>query len=128
MRGVRTAAVSNGTSDVRAMLGGSALGPLLDEIVLSAEAGLMKPGIKIYRYAAARLGVSCGQCVYVGDGTDDELHGAEAAGMFPIIFDVGEGRAWHGPRITSLVDVPMKIEVVAKTPPTTQNGISWSPL
>lgn len=102
---VRTAAISNCTSDVRLMLEQSVLGPLLEEAVLSAEIGVMKPNTEIFHEAVHRLGVEPNDCLYVGDGSDDELAGATAAGMNAILLDVGCGRTWSGSRIKSLVNV-----------------------
>ena len=50
-------------------------------MILSYEAKLRKPDIRIYRKAADLLGVSPKECVFVGDGGSNELPGARAAGM-----------------------------------------------
>ncbi|MEV8099464.1 HAD family hydrolase [Kitasatospora sp. NPDC085879] len=97
--------VSNCSSDVRDMLDRSALGPLLDITVLSAEAGLMKPDPEVFRLAARRLGVDPAECLYVGDGHDRELDGATEAGMTAVLLDLGEGNPWPGRRITALPQV-----------------------
>ncbi|MDH6111838.1 putative hydrolase of the HAD superfamily [Kitasatospora sp. MAP12-15] len=103
--GLRIGLVSNCSSDVRSMLDSSALAPLLDTTVLSAEAGLMKPDPAIFRLAAERLGVDSSACLYVGDGNDNELDGAAQAGMAPILLDLAEGHPWAGARISTLADV-----------------------
>ncbi|MFD9478710.1 MULTISPECIES: HAD family hydrolase [Streptomyces] len=103
--GLRTGLVSNCSSDVRDMLDESALGDQFEVQVLSAEVGLMKPDPQIFRLAAQRLGVDCSQCLYVGDGNDNELAGAAESGMQAVLLDLGEGREWSGARITSLSDL-----------------------
>jgi putative hydrolase of the HAD superfamily len=100
--GLRTAVVSNCSSDVRDMIAGSVLAPLLDTVVLSAQAGVMKPDPAIYARAAAELRLPPGECLYLGDGGDDELAGAAAAGMAPVLLDLGEGRRWAGRRVRDL--------------------------
>lgn len=106
-RRVKTGLISNCSSDVRGMLKESGLLPLFDDVVLSAEVGLMKPDPQIFRLALSRLGVQSG--TYVGDGGDDELTGAREAGMRDVLLDLGEGR--HGlQRVTSLSEVPSLLE------------------
>jgi HAD superfamily hydrolase (TIGR01509 family) len=103
--GLKTAVVSNCSSDVRDMLTASPLAGLLDAVVLSAEVGVMKPDPAIYTRAAAEVGLRPADCLYVGDGGDDELAGAEAAGMAPVLLDLGERRHWAGRRVQTLAGV-----------------------
>ncbi|MEU9341256.1 HAD-IA family hydrolase [Streptomyces sp. NPDC048278] len=100
--GMRTALVSNCTSDVREMVRDSAFAGHFDALLLSAEAGVMKPDPELFRAAADRLGVPPTACVFVGDGTDGELSGAVAAGMTAVLVECGEPRSWTGPRIAAL--------------------------
>lgn len=101
-RGLKTAVVSNCSSDVRELLSASVLGTLLDVVVLSSEIGIMKPDLRIYTYAASLLGVACNRCVYVGDGYDNELEGAAAVGMHPLLLASGSKQRWSGPHVTTL--------------------------
>jgi epoxide hydrolase-like predicted phosphatase len=72
----RTALLSNAFDDLRALLEGPwALADAFDEIVISAEVGLMKPDPRIYRLALARLGVEPAEAVFI----DDSLPNVEAA-------------------------------------------------
>lgn len=51
-----------------------------DEIVISANLGILKPDSRIYRYAADKLGVAPSECIY----TDDKfalVEGAQRTGM-----------------------------------------------
>ncbi|MFE2531339.1 HAD-IA family hydrolase [Streptomyces sp. NPDC059371] len=100
--GLRTALVSNCTSDVREMVRDSVFAGRFDELLLSGEIGVMKPDPELFRTAADRLGVPPSACLFVGDGTDGELAGAAAAGMTAVLVECGEPRSWDGPRITSL--------------------------
>jgi len=49
--------------------------------VFSCEVGLAKPDPEIYRTATRSLNVDPNSCVFIGDGGDDELQGAERAGI-----------------------------------------------
>jgi putative hydrolase of the HAD superfamily len=78
--GLRLAVVSNwdvGLHDHLAVLG---LTPLLDVVVTSAEAGAPKPAPEVFELALARLGVTAGRAVHVGDA-DADAEGARAAGL-----------------------------------------------
>ena len=80
-RGLRTAILSNCSAEEVAALGSSVLTPLFDAVIFSYETGLCKPDPAIYRLAAARLGVSPAECLFIGDGGSCELYGAAEAGM-----------------------------------------------
>ena len=66
----------------------------------------MKPDPRIYLRACDELGVEPGECLYVGDGANDELAGAQRVGMRPVLIHRPEEKPqWDGPRITSIPDV-----------------------
>jgi putative hydrolase of the HAD superfamily len=77
--------VSNCGKDEVAAWPDSPLAPLFDTTVFSCAVGLAKPDPRIYRLAATRLGVEPAECLFVGDGGSDELAGARAAGMTPVL-------------------------------------------
>jgi putative hydrolase of the HAD superfamily len=52
-----------------------------DATVFSFEVGVAKPAPQIYLEALRRLEVSAPSAVFIGDGGDDELLGAERAGV-----------------------------------------------
>ena len=82
-RGMRVGVVTN-VSNLD--LGGwpeSELAPLIQHLVPSFEVGVMKPDPLIYRRCLEALGVEAGDTVYVGDGGNDELAGADQVGMTP---------------------------------------------
>ena len=80
-RSIRLGVISNGfAEDVHAW----PTWPLAREFegrVFSCEAVLAKPDPEIYRKAMRELGVEPATTIYVGDGGDDELAGAERAGL-----------------------------------------------
>jgi HAD superfamily hydrolase (TIGR01509 family) len=57
------------------------LAPRFDTALFSWQAGMAKPDPEIYREATRRLGVSADETWFIGDGADDELPGAERAGL-----------------------------------------------
>lgn len=84
-RGFLVGVVTNGTSlQQNRKLDLCGLRPLLDIAVVSGDEGIRKPDPEIFRRAAARLGVACESCCYVGDHTVNDVQGSRAAGMHPV--------------------------------------------
>ena len=116
-RGLRIGLISNCTEEVALVWPDTSFARLFDAAVFSATAGLAKPEPAIYRLAAAELGVEPTECLFVGDGANDELRGARDVGMTPVLIHA-DGRDpiweelhdWDGPRITAL---PQLLELVA---------------
>jgi putative hydrolase of the HAD superfamily len=109
--------VSNCTEDVAIVWPETVLAPLFDSAVFSATAGCLKPDARIYRRISSELGVEPSDCLFVGDGANDELAGAGRVGMTPVlIHEDGQDpvwdhlRDWSGARITSIPEV---LELVA---------------
>jgi putative hydrolase of the HAD superfamily len=106
------AVISNCTEEVAIVWPDTELAPLFDAAVFSSVAGCMKPDPRIYALATDALGVDAGDCLFVGDGANDELAGAERVGMTPVLIHrAGEDpawdglREWAGMRITSIPEV-----------------------
>ena len=76
--------------------------------MFSCYEGMRKPDPRIYRIACERLGVEAGQCLFVGDGANDELPGAERVGMGAVQLRIPgealapEAVAWTGRQVASL--------------------------
>ena len=90
IRGLRpaykTGIISNGMSGTRSMLEGPwGMAPLFDVVVISGEAGIMKPDPRIYLLALQRLEVQPEQAVFIDDFAHN-IAGAEAIGMRGIHF------------------------------------------
>lgn len=79
-RGLALAVVANWDVSVHERLAELGLSPLVDTVLSSAEAGVMKPDPAIFAAALDRLGVSPERALHVGDGRVDE-EGAAAAGL-----------------------------------------------
>jgi putative hydrolase of the HAD superfamily len=111
-RGIRRGLISVCTEEVAAVWPETALAPHFESALFSATCGLMKPDPRIYALACEELGVRPAEAVFVGDGANDELPGAERAGLravlihragSPPIWPGLEG--WSGPRITSVPEL-----------------------
>ena len=63
----------------------SPLAEYIDAPVFSCEERIRKPSRRIYQVACERLKVQPQECFYVGDGSGEELTGAAAVGMLPIL-------------------------------------------
>jgi len=80
-RGVRLGLVSNCAPEVAEVWSRTPLATAFDTVVLSCTAGCRKPDPLIYRLALRQLGVSAHGTLFVGDGDDRELPGAQAVGL-----------------------------------------------
>ncbi len=68
--------LSNNFSDLRNLLFSTwQIGDIFDDLVISAEIGMLKPDAEIFHLALARLGVSPREAVFI----DDFLHNIEGA-------------------------------------------------
>ena len=89
-RGYRIGIITNGLSFLQNhKLGFSELRPLVDLAVVHGDEGIGKPHTEIFRRTAARLGVPCETCLFVGDHPINDIGGARAAGMSAIWINYG---------------------------------------
>ena len=79
--GVRLGVVSNGFKEDVLPWPRCALAPAFHATAFSCDEGVAKPSPEIYRRAIERLGVRPEGAVFVGDGGDNELAGAEQIGL-----------------------------------------------
>ena len=85
-RDYKTGIISNAMNGTRALIESAwAMTPLFDAIVLSGEAGVMKPDPRIYQLALVRLEVQPEQAVFIDD-FQHNIDGAQAVGMHGIRF------------------------------------------
>jgi putative hydrolase of the HAD superfamily len=110
-RGHRLGMISACSQDVPDVWGDSPFGALFDSAVFSCSVGFSKPDPRIYVLCAKELGVSAEDCLFVGDGANDELPGAERAGMKALQLRAPgealtpEGERWTGDYVERLSDV-----------------------
>jgi putative hydrolase of the HAD superfamily len=105
--GWRIGLVSNITAETQLQWFHSPLAPYFDTTAFSAEVGAAKPEPAIYLTACAALGAHPTDCVYVGDGRDNELSAAAALGMHTIrtLEHSNSAPAWAGPSIRSYAEL-----------------------
>ena len=77
--------ITNCSSAVPLLFPESPLAQYIDIPVFSCEERVKKPSHRIYEIACERLKVEPQECIYVGDGSSEELTAAAAVGMLPIL-------------------------------------------
>lgn len=70
------------TAEPQAVVSG--VRPYMDIAVVSGDEQVHKPDPEIFRRTAARLGIPCSCCVYVGDHPVNDVQGSLSAGMKPV--------------------------------------------
>jgi len=114
--GYKTGLISDCSHEMPAVWEGLPLAPLIDITAFSCVVGITKPDSRIYLLTAGQLGVEPEDCLYVGDGSSQELAGAARLGMTPVLIRVpGDGDydnpyrirsdEWSGLRVSSLTEV-----------------------
>lgn len=93
-KGIRIALVSNIGIDIRVVLERAGMMDLLDAIILSFEAGAVKPQAPIFERALEALGVPPENALMVGDNYTDDA-GAAAIGIRTLLLPRTQGAA-HG--------------------------------
>ena len=111
-RGFRLGMISVCSEEVPALWDATAFAGLFDSAVFSATCRLKKPDREIYLLCLRELAVDPEDALFVGDGANDELAGAERVGMRAVLIHRPgeesvwqEAREWTGPRITSIPEV-----------------------
>ena len=111
-RGFRLGMVSVCSEEVPALWEETRFAGLFDSTVFSCSVGLRKPDPRIYLLACEQLAVEPAEALFVGDGANDELAGAERVGMRSVLVHRAgeepgwpEVRDWAGPRITTIPEV-----------------------
>jgi putative hydrolase of the HAD superfamily len=92
-QGVRLVVVSNWDVSLHDVLARVGLAPLLDGVVTSAEACARKPDPAIFERALRLAGVRPEEAVHAGDSADEDVAGARAAGIEPVLVRRGDAGA-----------------------------------
>jgi putative hydrolase of the HAD superfamily len=110
-RGYALGLITVCSTDVAELWESSAFGGLFDATVFSCEVGVAKPDPRIYAICCERLGVRAENCLFVGDGANDELPGAERVAMTAVQLRApGEeltepGKEWDGRYVERLEEI-----------------------
>ncbi len=102
--GIKTGIISNWDTRLVKVLEGLGLSAHLDTVISSADVALRKPDPRIFELACARLEVSPGDAVHVGDHHYADIVGATAVGMTAVLIDRHNGGIADG-AITTLDDL-----------------------
>jgi putative hydrolase of the HAD superfamily len=97
-RGVSIVAVSNWDVSVLEVLEQTGLAPLLDGAVSSASIGVGKPSPVVFEHALSLAGARAADALHVGDSPSEDVAGALAAGIEPLLID----RAGDGARVAGV--------------------------
>lgn len=84
-RELRLVVVSNWDVSLHDRLAELGLAPMLDGILTSAEAGVRKPAPAIFTRALRLAGVIAADALHVGDSAEEDVAGARAAGIEPVL-------------------------------------------
>jgi HAD superfamily hydrolase (TIGR01509 family) len=107
-QGIRLAVISNGFEEDVSGWWRCSLAPQFQCTMFSWAEHVAKPDPEIYLRAMRQLGANAAEAVYIGDGADDELRGAERAGLRAwraawYVRDPPSNGAW--PELTTCEDV-----------------------
>lgn len=89
-RGVRVGILSNASSDLLDLLAALDILPHCDFTVVSAIEGTKKPDRRIFETALRRSGAEPDEAVHVGDMYVEDIVGARAVGVRPLLMDRGQ--------------------------------------
>jgi putative hydrolase of the HAD superfamily len=110
-RGHLLGMISACSQDVPEVWSRTPFGTLFHSAVFSCSVGFSKPDPRIYALACDELGVAAADSLFVGDGANDELAGAERAGMTALQLRApgeqltADGERWTGDYVERLSDV-----------------------
>lgn len=90
-RGLRLVCVSNWDYALPEVLERVALLELLDGVVTSAGVGARKPDPRIFREGLRVAGCDASEALHVGDSSEEDVAGAEAAGIRALLLDRSGG-------------------------------------
>jgi putative hydrolase of the HAD superfamily len=85
--GLTLVCVSNWDVSLPEVLERAGLGGLLDAVISSAGAGARKPDPAIFRAALEFAGCTPGEALHVGDTPEEDIAGAQAAGIPALLLD-----------------------------------------
>ena len=110
-RGHRLGMISACSQDVPDVWKRTPFAGLFDSTVFSCSVGVSKPDPRIYELCCDELGVEPRDCLFVADGANDELSGAERVGMTALQLRAPgealtvEGERWEGRYVETLSEV-----------------------
>ncbi len=107
-RGYQTCLISNCNYLTPSVVERLKLASMLDDIVLSCLVGMVKPEVEIYQLGARKLGLQPADCLFVGDGGDNEMDGARKAGCKVALVAQERGHAFRFPAKSYPYDIRLE--------------------
>jgi putative hydrolase of the HAD superfamily len=83
--GLRLVVVSNWDVSLHDRLAETGLASLVDGAIASAELGVAKPDPAVFAHALTMAGVPPSEAVHIGDSPAEDVEGARAAGIAPVL-------------------------------------------
>jgi putative hydrolase of the HAD superfamily len=83
-KGYKIGLISDCTPNTVFLWEHTSLNPFFETAIFSCAVGLKKPDPRIYQMATEQLKVKPEDCLYIGDGSSQELTGALKIGMHPV--------------------------------------------
>jgi putative hydrolase of the HAD superfamily len=105
--GMRLVVVSNWDVSLHMVLGNVGLARLFDAILTAAEVGVRKPAPAIFKQALGLAGVSAEEAIHVGDSLEEDVVGARAAGIEPVLLARDGARGVEGVRVVQSLADPL---------------------
>ena len=87
---------------------------VIDNPSFSCNVGIKKPDRRIYHLSCKNLDVRPQECLYVGDGSSDELSGATHAGLNPVGISIPEEQTFDAYRINKEEWVGLKVSSIGE--------------
>ena len=107
-RRVRLAVVSNFDSRLPGLLESLGIARFFEALVYSSRAGAAKPDGRIFELALQETGLPPSAVLHVGDSVEQDVQGAQAAGIRAVLFDPKGRYSRHRSiqKIEHLTDIP----------------------
>lgn len=129
--GYKLAIITNGqVEDQKAKAECIGVAHLVDRIFTSEEAGVSKPDIAIFQWAASSMEVSPSDMIMVGDSIESDINGALNAGISPILycpFTKQDQTLFQGSQVPTIRHMSSLLDVLGISQPTGQGIIAASP-
>ncbi len=84
-RGFRLGIVSNWDTRLKPLLNQLKLGGFFELVTVSCDIGFTKPSPVIFEHTISKLGLPANRLLHVGDQGDEDLEGANAAGLHSLL-------------------------------------------
>ena len=106
-KSIETAILTNGPSDSqRAKFKNLGLSRYIQKIYIGEEIGFSKPNRKAFEYVLRDLDAAASHVLMVGDSIENDIDGAEQAGINAVLIDRGNRYSEHaGTRIVTLTEI-----------------------